>query len=122
MTKKQLKERMEAHVQESLNIRKEVSKILEEKKINDEDLDTYIRTCTFDKLKSIVDITIPNDTKKIKDLTKGEMFLNPDGGELLQFISLESTKDGKYVIVDAISYNNELRTYFFESDRDVEIV
>lgn len=122
MTKKQLKERMEAHVQESLNIRKEVSKILEEKKINDEDLDTYIRTCTFDKLKSIVDITIPNDTKKIKDLTKGEMFLNPDGGELLQFISLESTKDGKYVIVDAVFYNNELRTYFFESDRDVEIV
>lgn len=122
MTKKQLKERMEAHVQESLNIRKEVSKILEEKKINDEDLDTYIRTCTFDKLKSIVDITIPNDTKKIKDLTKGEMFLNPDGGELLQFISLESAKDGKYTIVDAISYNNELKTYFFESDRDVEIV
>ena len=122
MTKKQLKERMEAHVQESLNIRKEVSKILEEKKINDEDLNTYIRTCTFDKLKSIVDVTIPNDTKKIKDLTKGEMFLNPDGDELLQFISLELAKDGKYTIVDAISYNNELKTYFFESDRDVEIV
>ena len=122
MTKKQLKERMEAHVQESLNIRKEVSKILEEKKINDEDLNTYIRTCTFDKLKSIVDVTIPNDTKKIKDLTKGEMFLNPDGDELLQFISLELAKDGKYAIVDAISYNNELKTYFFESDRDVEIV
>lgn len=122
MTKKELKEKMEAHVQESLNIRKEVSKILEEKKINDEDLDTYIKTCTFDKLKNIVDIVIPNDTKKIKDLTKGEMFLNPDGSELLQFISLESAKDGKYVIVDATSYDNELKTYFFESDRDVEIV
>lgn len=122
MTKKELKERMEAHVQESLNIRKEVSKILEEKKLNDEEIDTYIKTCTFDKLKSIVDLIIPNDTKKIKDLTKGEMFLNPDGGELLQFLSLESAKDGKYVIVDAISYNNELKTYFFESNRDVEIV
>lgn len=128
MTKKEIKKRMEAHVNESLAIRKLIIEYLAKedcdcKKTTEccDECKDIIMSCGFDVLKEIVDTVLPNDTKKIVELEEGEMFYNPDGNEKLQFVELEKIKNGSLVVVDAISYDNELKSFLFNSDRVVEI-
>lgn len=121
MTKKEILERLEAHVQESLAIRKIVYEELT-KDCNHCIMADAVNTCSFDELKTIVDECMPNDKKAIKDLTMGEKFINPDSEQVLQFIELESVHNGKYFVVDVCTDDNELKTYLFNSKLEVEII
>ncbi|MBQ9658406.1 MAG: hypothetical protein IJV31_06535 [Clostridia bacterium] len=119
--KEELIKAIEEHVNTSKAIRECAWGYVQTLPLEGVDMDIlhkFIMTSKFDDFNAFIRM-LPK-YKAVKDLQKGEMFVNPDGGEKLQAWSLKEHEDGTCT-VKALHYDNELSKYLFDSDRMVII-
>lgn len=119
-TKESLIEAIEDHVNTSKEIRKAALEYIKTLPIDvDMDiLEKFIMTCKFDEFNEFIR-KMP-EFKAVKDLKRGEFFVNPDGGEKLQAWSIKLNDDGSCTL-NALHYDNELTKYLFDQERMVII-
>ena len=119
-TKEEILKLMDAHMQTSLDIRKALAAYIRLvcSKEEADSLCEYIKTCNFADVHAIAK-QLP-ECKAACELTKGEFFINPDGGEKLQAWNVKPNEDGT-VTIKALHYDNELSKYLFDAERMVAI-
>lgn len=124
MTKKDLRERMAKHVEESLQIRNEIIKIIKNgtNLKDDKEIIDIIKRGSFDKVHILAETLIPNDKKVVTELKKDDVFINPFGSEILTFVEGEKVHNDEMYLIDATSENRRIETYLFKCDEKVEII